>query len=49
VIIGAVVLHQFPSALQVLGVALVVTAGIGAARRGQRELYAESAGGAAAS
>lgn len=36
VIIGAVVLHQLPSALQILGVALVVTAGVGAARRGHR-------------
>lgn len=36
VLIGALVLHQLPTALQLLGVVLVVCAGIGAERRGHR-------------
>ena len=38
VVIGAVVLHQIPGALQVVGVALVILAGVGAERRGHRHL-----------
>lgn len=37
VVIGAVVLQQLPGALQVLGVVLVVVAGIGAERSGHRD------------
>ena len=37
VAIGAIVLHQLPAPLQVLGVVLVVAAGVGAERRGRRE------------
>lgn len=36
VLIGALVLHQLPTGLQLLGVVLVVCAGIGAERRGHR-------------
>lgn len=36
VMIGAVVLHQVPAAIQIVGVALVIIAGVGAERRGRR-------------
>lgn len=36
VVIGALVLHQLPAPLQVVGVMLVIVAGIGAERRGRR-------------
>lgn len=38
VVIGAVALHQIPGLLQVVGVALVILAGVGAERRGHRHL-----------
>ena len=37
VVLGLIVLHQHPSAAQMLGIALVVLAGAGAQRNGQRE------------
>lgn len=37
VVIGVVILHQLPAAIQVVGIACVVVAGIGAERVGQRE------------
>ena len=42
-IIGLVALHQVPGALSVLGIAFVVTAGIGAERTGGREAPTEPA------
>ncbi len=36
VVIGAVLLHQVPGPAQILGVALVILAGVGAERRGRR-------------
>lgn len=38
VVIGAVVLRQLPSPLQVVGVVLVIVAGVGAERRGRRKM-----------
>lgn len=37
VLLGALILHQVPGPLQVVGVALVVVAGVGAERRGHRD------------
>jgi inner membrane transporter RhtA len=39
VVLGLIVLHQHPSALQILGIALVVTAGAGAQRNGRRTTH----------
>ncbi len=36
VVIGALVLHQLPAPLQIVGVLLVIVAGVGAERRGRR-------------
>jgi inner membrane transporter RhtA len=38
VVIGALVLHQVPGPVQIVGVALVILAGIGAERRGHRHV-----------
>lgn len=43
-LIGAVVLHQGPAALQVLGIAFVVVAGVAAERRGRRYVSDVGAG-----
>jgi inner membrane transporter RhtA len=37
--IGALLLHQLPGPVQLVGIALVVTAGIGAERRGRRHAH----------